>query len=351
LEDKEENMSISPDMLFHMGGVPVGGAIGPRTHIVGQKVAYFVDANNGSANNGGTSWTDASVTIQAAVTLANSDKHKLDNVDIYIANGAYAEEVSITRAGTGLGSGVMMWANQGRTIGGIGTLRLICVGSGAYLYGSTTAETPVLEVGRPNVEIYNFRMIQGNTTVDNAAGAWSGTESAGHATAGRPVVEFNSEYNTTTLLNGAANNCVLANCRVNAGGIADMGCVLVNGGNWCDVIDCTLEYGNDYGLGLCGNSRGWAAEGVYKNLIFRNNTDAHIVHTAYADGQVINPTFVNSPTLTLEDLGTDSVRCQIVGGYSLETATTDFISAGWSIIGHQCAVATYGVLFDVDLSA
>ena len=345
-------MTTFGDQVFQYGGVPVSsGEKTPRTHLYGQKVVYFVDANNGADTSDGHSWQTARATIQSAVTSANSAKHALDNVDILIANGAYAEEVSITRAGTGLGSSVMMWANQGRTIGGCGTLRLICVGSGAYLYGSATAETPVVEVGRPNVEIYNFRCIQGNTTVDNAAGSWSGTESDGHATAGRPVVEFNSEYNASDLFNGAANNCVLANCRVNAGGIADMGCVLVNGGNWCDVYDCTLEYGNDYGLGLCGNSRGYGAEGVYRNLIFRNNTDAHIVHTAYADGQVINPQFVNSPTLTLEDLGTDSVRCQIVGGYSLEDANTDFISAGWTIIGHQCAVATYGVLFDVDLAS
>ena len=347
-------MSTVPDVLYHMGGAPVGGSgMSPRSGVVGQKVCYFVDANNGSAGADGETWQSAFSTIQEAVTTANSVKHKLDNVDILIANGAYAEEVAITRAGTGLGFSVMGWADQGRTIGGIGTLRLIGAGNGVFLYGSDSATTPTLEVGRPNVEIHNFAMIQLNAaTADCAPAGWSGTESAGHSTAGMPAVEFNSELNETTLLvSGAANNCLLKNCRVNAGGIGDAGCVLVNGGNWINVEDCTLEYGDDYGLGLCGNLRGFAAEGVYKNIIFRNNTDAHIVHTAYADAQVINPMFVNSPTLTLEDLGTDSVRCQIIGGYSFETANTDFISAGWSIIGHQCAVATHGVLFDVDLSS
>jgi len=59
-------MSIAPDMLFHMGGVPVGSAIGANPW----SKAHFVDATNGVDTHDGKTPGTAKATIQAAVTAA-----------------------------------------------------------------------------------------------------------------------------------------------------------------------------------------------------------------------------------------------------------------------------------------
>ena len=60
-------MSVTPDMLFHMGGVPVGGPIIPSS-----ANAYFVDGLNGSDSNEGRRNDEAFATIAAAVTIMNA---------------------------------------------------------------------------------------------------------------------------------------------------------------------------------------------------------------------------------------------------------------------------------------
>lgn len=88
-------MSVAPDMLFHMGGIPVGGPIIPSSSKV-----YFVDKKNGSDSNDGRNLNGGSLaTIAAAITLVNA------NIDwsvspwaqrdvIYIMPGKYAENLT-----------------------------------------------------------------------------------------------------------------------------------------------------------------------------------------------------------------------------------------------------------------
>lgn len=279
-------MSVIPDKLYHMGGVPVdsgGGGLGPRSHIPGQKVCYFVDANNGTAAASGEDWANALSTIQAAVVMANAPKHKTDNVDIYIANGQYNEEVSITSAGTAATDAEELWASGGLNIGKWGTLRLIGGGGhldgggGTFLYGTAAATTPVISVGRPNVEIHNFATIKCNVTTQIEAGGWTDTEGiSGSAHICMPAVAFVDNFNDDNLLGGAANNCVIKNCRVNGGGLG--GCIANVGCNWIYILNCLVEYGTDYGIAIVGSSKGSPCENLVQGCIFHQNTSADILN-------------------------------------------------------------------------
>ncbi len=262
------------DRVTHMGGVPVGiPEVGPRTHLFGQKTNFFVDANNGADTSNGTSWKTARATIQSAVTSANSAKHATDNVDIYVANGNYEEAVQITRAGTGLLEGAMLWQNMGSNCGYIGTLRIIggagVVGAGhnKWTCGTTSLE-PCLYIGRPNVEIHGFNF-QNNETGGVAAGLWSlTTESGGHAQIAMPAIHVQDEYNGETigtLLHGAGNNVLIKNCRVNSGGI------LNSGAKWVNIEDCLLEYGT-YGVAMIANSKGRCSESHVNRCMFSQLT-------------------------------------------------------------------------------
>ena len=230
-------------------------------------------------------WASARATIQSAVTSANSDKHRLDNVDIYVANGAYEEAVKITH--TALGGTVaqkeesLVWTNMGLNCASIGTLRIIGGGgvSGAgynkWTCGLTSLDPP-LYIGRPNVEIHGFN-IQEDSTEVTTAGLWSTTtESGGHAQISMPAIHVQDQYNieaaepTQVLANGAGNNVLIKNCRINSGGI------LNSGAKWVNVEDCLLEYGT-YGVAMIANSKGRASESHVKRCQFSQLTH-DIIH-------------------------------------------------------------------------
>ena len=273
-------MSTSPDKLYHMGGAPVGcPEVGPRTSVINQKICYFVDANNGSDSSDGFTWASARATIQSAVTSANSNKHRLDNVDIYVANGNYEETVTITH--TALGGTVaqkeqsLVWQNMGSNCGYLGTLRII---GGAGVTGAghnkwtcgVGSVDPCLYIGRPNVEVYGFNFQNDSGGV--AAGSWSlTTESGGHAQEAMPSIHVQDQYNieaaepTQVLSNGAGNNVLIKNCRLNSGG------VLNSGAKWVHVEDCMLEYCG-YGVGMIANSKGRASESHVTGCKFSQNT-------------------------------------------------------------------------------
>lgn len=270
-------MSIAPDKLYHMGGAPVGiPEVGPRTHIVGQKVCYFVDVNNGSANGDGYSWTGALNTIQAAVTLANSNTHRQDNVDIYVANGAYEETVEVKWAALGLTSAqntaALLWTNMGLSCGELGTLRIIAgAGLGAAGHVKWTcgaaAMQPNLYIGRPNVEIHGFNF-QENSDATTTAGLWGDSdEMSGHAQIGMPAILVEDEYNDDDLVAGAGNNVLIKNCRVNSGAVG----ILNSGAKWVNVTDCHIEYCTN-GVAMIANSKGRASESLVKGCTFSMNT-------------------------------------------------------------------------------
>lgn len=64
-------MSKFPDMLYHLGGVPVVNYNGNQ-FITG--TAFFVDSNNGNAGNSGLKPTEALTTLDAALAKCTADK-------------------------------------------------------------------------------------------------------------------------------------------------------------------------------------------------------------------------------------------------------------------------------------
>ena len=279
-------MSIIPDQLFHMGGVPVGAPeVGPRSHVVSQTGAYFVDGNSGSDNKySGTDWKAAFATLQGAVDKANSRMHRTDNVDIYVANGQYEETVQIRHSALNLSvaeaKAGLLWTNMGLNCGTIGRLRIIGPG-GVFGAGhakwtcGTTATDPPLYIGRPNVEIHNFNF-QMNETGGVAAGSWGdGDEMGGHGEIAMPAIFVEDQYNIDPLIpsqvlaNGAGNNVLINNCRVNSGGAG----VLNSGAKWVHVTGSMLEYCT-HGVAMVGNSKGKASESlVYDSRFSQNYND------------------------------------------------------------------------------
>jgi hypothetical protein len=87
-------MSVTPDMLFHMGGVPVGGPVIPHSAKV-----YFVDTKNGSDGSQGRRADNALATIARAITLVNANiswsaSPWAQRDVIYIMPGTYAENIT-----------------------------------------------------------------------------------------------------------------------------------------------------------------------------------------------------------------------------------------------------------------
>ena len=236
---------------------------------------FYVDALNGSDSDNGETLSNAKATIQAAVTLANSPTYATKNVDILVGNGLYEETVQITRAGTGLLEGAMLWQNMGSNCGYIGTLRIIG-NSGVFGTGynkwtcGAAATTPNLYIGRPNVEIHGFNM-QENSDATTTAGNWGdGVEMGGHSQAGMPVICVEDQYNGETigtLLNGAGNNVLISNCRINSGASG----ILNSGAKWVQVLNCHLEYCTN-GVAMIANSKGRASESLIRGSQFSMNT-------------------------------------------------------------------------------
>lgn len=83
-------MSIVPDRLYHMGGIPVGETVNPTFGDI-----LWVDGTNGSASGDGLTPESAFNTVQLAVTAQLADTTLLGDV-IYIMPGTYAEAVVAT---------------------------------------------------------------------------------------------------------------------------------------------------------------------------------------------------------------------------------------------------------------
>jgi len=234
------------------------------------KTRVYVDANNGSSSNGGSSWDDAVDTIQAGVDIGNALKYMTTDVDILVANGLYEETVEIKWAALGMtaaqNTAALLWQNMGSNCGYLGTLRLIAnagvTGAGYVKWTCGAAATqPNLYIGRPNVEVHNFNF-QENSSATTTAGLWGdGDEMSGHAQVSMPSILCEDEYNDDDLVAGAGNNVLIKNCRLNSGGI------LNSGAKWIQVEDCLLEYCT-YGVAMVANSKGRASESHVWNCTF-----------------------------------------------------------------------------------
>ena len=240
------------------------------------RVCYYVDANNGSDTLDGKGWTRAKATIQAAVTLANSSANATQDVDIYIATGTYEELVHVSRAGTGLGDAAMLWDAGGFNIGSIGTIRIIAIGNVFWTNAAVTDTQPTLTIGRPNVDLVNFACIRSDTTETVTKTNWTSAEGESPMHIGMPAILFDGEYNGSTYMNGAAANCKVINCRVNAGGAR--GAIVNDGCNWGHVYDSLMEYGAEYNLAIVGSGKGSPAENLIRNCRFQQGTATDILH-------------------------------------------------------------------------
>ena len=323
-------MTTFGDQLFHLGGTPVNGGGGggiPST----VRRAYFVDGTAGLDGNTGRSWGNAFKTIQRACTMANSAEEALYDTDIYIGRGLYEETVELTRVGSGLGSGVMLWASGGQTAAGIGMIRLIA-NENVFLHNGTSGTAPTLYIGRPNVEVHNFGTIKLTNTTGIAGGEWSSPEGYGGTIAhGMPAIFIERNYNASTYLDGAANKVKVVNCRVN-GNAANQGCILVMGSSQVFVLDCIIEYGHEYGIAMCGSSVGSTAENLIKGCIFNQNTGTDIHHGSLVTSWIMDCLFANpNATAHLSKHGSEAnaVYCTMSGcSIPSATALTKVISAG-----------------------
>lgn len=320
-----------------------------------QRTKFYVNANDGSDGDSGESWDGAKATIQAAVTAANAPRYATKNVDIYVANGTYTENVSITRAGTGLTSTAMLWTGGGSNIGYIGTLRLIGTGGqgtgGGIYWGGVVGQTspaPTLYIGRPNVEIHNFATIKSNDAGTTTAGNWGdGVEMSGDFHVGMPTILIEDNYNNDNLLGGAANNVLIKNCRVNGGGAR--GAIMNLGANWIFLEDVFMEYGAEFGYCPKGSPKGSPSELFTTGCTFHQNTAADILHSANIIHLVKDCDFKSNSSTTTKHLirvgegEAASQLCTIAGGTCADDTTGEFVDSsngGWTLAGMNFSAAT-----------
>lgn len=81
-------MSISPDMLYHLGGVPVGVGDKPMFGKV-----WFVDGTNGTPGGNGRTINETISTVTLGLAAQIADTSSLGDV-IYVMPGTYAESVT-----------------------------------------------------------------------------------------------------------------------------------------------------------------------------------------------------------------------------------------------------------------
>jgi len=239
----------------------------------------YVDANNGTTGAAGTSADNATAAIQEAVDIANGDdSYFTRDTDIFVAGGFYEENVRITKSAAvtaGAGSDELLWTAGGTNVGGINKIRIIATGytflqSPALI--STAVAEPALYFGRPNVEVHNFTTIKCGTTTGThpiTKTNWVDGDGGTSVHMLMPTVLFSDDYNVDsgdTLDYGAANACLLNNCKVNGG--TGAGGVLNNGGNWNHVTNCLIEYYTEYGIAHVGSSKGTAAENLTRGCNF-----------------------------------------------------------------------------------
>ena len=323
-------MTTFGDQLFENGGVPVGIGGGGSLRLPPRQ-AYFVDATNGLDNNTGKSWESAFKTIQAACTKANSASQVLKDTDIYVGRGLYEETVSLSRAASALGSGVMLWADGGQTAAGIGTIRLIA-GDNVFLHNGAAATAPALYIGRPCVEVHNFGTIKNTSAISNTAGNWDSPDNHTISEHGMPAVFIERNYNADAYTGGAANKVKIVNCRINGDGQTDQGSVLSMGVLQLFVINCIIEYGDNYGLAIVGSDVGSTAENLVQGCIFNQNTDTDILHGSLVTSWIDSCIFANpNATAHLSKYGSEAnaLYCTMTNcSIPSETTLAKIISAG-----------------------
>ena len=245
-------------------------------NIIGFPRKYlYVSGNNGTLGATGTRATNACLTIQEAVDIANTYENLGEDTDIFVAGGFYEETVAITRSAcnggaSGADTGPMLWTAGGTNVGQVGKIRIIPTGY-AFLQSPAAALSPTIYFGRPNVEVHNFATIKCGATGAHTKGLWVDVDGGTSVHMTMPTVLFSDDYNMgaaggDTLDYGAANACLINNCKVNGG--HGGGGILNNGGNWNHATNCLVEYYTEYGIAHVGSSKGTAAENLTRSCNF-----------------------------------------------------------------------------------
>jgi len=337
-------MTTAPDMLYHLGGVPVG-----NQYAMPQK-AYFV-SKQGNDDHDGKTWESSKLTIQggvdAAVALANRDI----DVDVYIGSGYYSETVVITNITQNLDYEyfVGLHATTAHYGAECGRLRVIATGL-VHITGGVAATTCTLEVGRPNTECWNLEVLQ-NTLV--AATSWessiSGVASEYVAMPAMMVIKENNP----AVAGGHGSWCRFYHCDFKGataspytvtGGVA----AYCRGANNARFYDCDFQNAV-WGLVVAGSSIQVGHDNQFFDCRFQGNTIDLVVggdvHT-----QLIRPSFMDdgSTKISTDARWGASSDCSIinanVNGANLGTSGP----AGWTAVGTKFTGATTG---DTDLSA
>ena len=305
----------------------------------GVRKHLFVSDNNGKRGSDGKSVGQATKTIQEAVDIANSPDNCLYNVDIHILGGLYSENVNFSRAGSNLGSDVMLWTAGGTNVGGIGQIRLIAHGY-TWLGGPVSVAQPTISISRPNVEIHNFTTIKCLSTETITATNWTFAEGGTSVHMQMPVIGIDDNYNNSDLLYGAANSVLINNCKINGG--TGAGGILNNGGNWIHCTNCLVEYYTEYGIGHVGSSKGSPCENLIRGCDFHQQTSgAACVHGSAIIQWIDNCRFWDeSPTKALQRQAANANAqfCWITNCYIHDEDDLEGNNTGWDACGIYSAV-------------
>lgn len=138
-------MGTTHDMLYHMGGVPVGGRF---TH----GKAWFVKPSSGSDNNDGRSPTRALKTLAAALAKATADKGEV----VYLIS-----ESNTAASTTDYQSSALDWNKDGVSLIGLCSDNMVQQRARIAQLSTATGISGLLTVSADNCFIANISVFQG----------------------------------------------------------------------------------------------------------------------------------------------------------------------------------------------
>lgn len=345
-------MSVVPDMLYHLGGVPVGSF-----ELGMPKKAFFVDTHTGNDSNDGEKWESAKATIQGGIDVANTVAHTYTDIDVYVHSGYYSETVVISNIPQGLSYGffVGLHATTAHYGSEVGKLRLI--GSGlVHLTSGTSATAPALTVGRPNTEVWNFECLQDTTVTE---GGWTCPINTSMTILyiGMPAMMIVKENNyTTSGVNGGHGTwCKFFNCDFKGAPSSPAtikGAVgaYLRGASNSRFYNCDFQ-NSSVGLIVAGSHIQIGHDNQFFNCRFQGNT-VDFMPGGEQHTQLIDCSWMDDGSTKISKdarWGSDSIDCAIIGG-AMNTSTLPTTGpTGWVALGVK-ATDSNGILGDGDLS-
>lgn len=194
-------MSTVPDMLFHMGGVPVANALYANPW----STPYFVDGDHGTAGALADSPESAVTTVTLALAQAS------DGDVIYVRQRAPATDATDPTAYAE--NLVIPYAKYGMSIVGTGN----------------NPHNPFYTQIKANAAGYGVKIQAPSTTIENI------DFNKGSATTG--VIYFSGDVNTTDMGWG----CLISNCHIRNASSAANAAVMMYGGSYNTLHNIDFE--------------------------------------------------------------------------------------------------------------